>query len=72
MAFKPRIKINGRETSEEKIISEIDSLLNGTNRRPCPLPAAEVAKILEYHVKQSTNTLSEKRVDYYYSKIKII
>ena len=46
MTFVPRMRINGKRSSEEKITLEITKLLHGNGYRPYPLSVTETAKLL--------------------------
>jgi len=47
MSFTPRIRLNGRRTSEIQIVQEISAMIHGTGSRPYPMSITEVAKMLE-------------------------
>ncbi|HJJ23543.1 MAG TPA: hypothetical protein OQH54_07525 [Nitrosopumilus sp.] len=45
MKFVPRMRLNGRKTSEIKIVQEISDMIQGMGSRPYPIPITEVAKM---------------------------
>jgi len=46
MKFVPRMRLNGRRTTEIQILQEISDMIHGTGSRPYPIPITEVAKML--------------------------
>jgi len=46
LSFTPRMRLNGKKSSEIQILQEISDMIHGTGSRPYPIPITEVAKML--------------------------
>ena len=46
MDFVPRLRLNGKRTSEIQIVQKISDMIHGNGSRPYPIPITEVAKML--------------------------
>ena len=46
MKFVPRMRLNGRRTSEIQIVQEISDMIHGNGSRPYPIPVTQVTKML--------------------------